>query len=51
MVGINITLFISTYNPKNREVFGILKANINIFKKRQYNEQNNEKKECGEHVV
>ena len=31
-VGINITPFISTYNPKNREVFGILKANMNIFK-------------------
>ena len=32
-VGINITPFISTYTPKNREVFGILKANMNIFKK------------------
>ena len=31
-VGINITPFISTYNPKNREVFGTLKANMNIFK-------------------
>ena len=31
-VGINNTPFISTYNPKNREVFGILIANMNIFK-------------------
>ena len=31
-VEINITPFISTYNPKNREVFGILKANMHIFK-------------------
>ena len=27
----NITPFISTYNPKNREVFGILKTNMDIF--------------------
>ena len=29
----NITPFISTYNPKNREVFGILKTNMDILKK------------------
>ena len=28
----NITPFISTYNPQNREVFGILKHNMEIFK-------------------
>ena len=28
----NITPFISTYNPKNREVFGILKTNMDILK-------------------
>lgn len=27
----NITPFISTFNPKNREVFGILKTNMDIF--------------------
>ena len=32
-VGINITPFISTYNPKYRKVFGILKANMNILNK------------------
>ena len=29
----NITPFISTYNPKNREVFGILKTSMDILKK------------------
>ena len=28
----NITLFISTYNPKNKEAFGILKNNMEILK-------------------
>ncbi|MCG7874810.1 MAG: GIY-YIG nuclease family protein [Candidatus Thiodiazotropha endolucinida] len=27
----NLTPFISTFNPKNREVFGILKTNMDIF--------------------